>query len=108
VGALRSASSPWVFVGAVTRSASADGCIDEHMDVWDLDGTHLASALQLRLDRMERSSTVSMGGRFGARLLDHGRRWNGDRLSVSTPAVSIARRRDAGPRQFDVARVKQV
>jgi acyl-CoA thioesterase len=48
---LRSASSPWVLVRAVTRSASADGWIDEHIDVWGLDGTHLASALQLRLVR---------------------------------------------------------
>jgi acyl-CoA thioesterase len=50
--ALRSASSPWVLVQAVTRSASADGWIDEHIDVWGIDGTHLASALQLRLVRV--------------------------------------------------------
>jgi acyl-CoA thioesterase len=48
---LRSASSPWVLVRAVTRSASADGWIDEHIDVWGIDGTHLASGLQLRLVR---------------------------------------------------------
>ena len=35
--ALRSASSPWVLVVAVTRSASADGWIDEHIDVWGID-----------------------------------------------------------------------
>ena len=45
---LRSASSPWVLVRAVTRSASADGWIDEQLDVWGIDGTHLASALPLR------------------------------------------------------------
>jgi acyl-CoA thioesterase len=49
--ALRSASSPWVLVRAVTRSASADGWIDEHIDVWGIDSTHLGSALQLRLVR---------------------------------------------------------
>jgi hypothetical protein len=40
-----------VLIRAVTRSASTDGWIDEHIDVWGIDGTHLASALQLRLVR---------------------------------------------------------
>ena len=42
-----------VLVRAVTRSASADGWMDEQIDVWGIDGTHLASALQLRLVRAE-------------------------------------------------------
>ena len=48
---LRSASSPWVLVRAITRSARPDGWLDEQIDVWGLDATHLASAQQLRLVR---------------------------------------------------------
>jgi hypothetical protein len=43
------ASSPWVLVRATTRSATASGWIDEVIDAWGPDGTHLASAHQLRV-----------------------------------------------------------
>jgi acyl-CoA thioesterase len=48
---LRSASSPWALVRAITRSATPDGWLDEQIDVWGLDATHLASAQQLRIVR---------------------------------------------------------
>jgi acyl-coenzyme A thioesterase PaaI-like protein len=46
---LRDAESPWVLVRATTRSSSPEGWIDEQIDVWGTDGTHLASAQQLRV-----------------------------------------------------------
>lgn len=47
--ALAEARSPWVLVRATTRAATAGGWIDEALDVWGADGTHLASSHQLRL-----------------------------------------------------------
>ena len=45
---LESATSPWILLHAVTTSATADGWLHEHLDAWSPDGTHLASADQLR------------------------------------------------------------
>jgi hypothetical protein len=42
------ATSPWALLHAVTISATADGWVHEHLDAWGPDGTHLASADQLR------------------------------------------------------------
>ena len=39
---------PSIFV-ATTLAASSDGWVDERIDVWGLDGRHLASAQQLRV-----------------------------------------------------------
>lgn len=47
--ALAEAESPWVLLRARTTSASADGWIDEQMDVWDPAGRHLGSGHQLRV-----------------------------------------------------------
>lgn len=47
--ALAHAASPWVLVRATTRAATADGWIDEAVDVWGADGAHLAASHQLRL-----------------------------------------------------------
>lgn len=43
-------TSPWVLLQARTLAAH-DGWVDEHIDAWDLDGTHLGSAHQLRFVR---------------------------------------------------------
>lgn len=43
-------TSPWVLLRAGTLAAQ-DGWIDEHIDAWDVDGTHLGSARQLRIVR---------------------------------------------------------
>lgn len=43
-------TSPWVLLQARTVAASG-GWIDEHIDAWDVDGTHLASGHQLRVLR---------------------------------------------------------
>lgn len=43
-------SSPWVLLHACTVAAHG-GWIDERIDAWDLDGSHLASASQLRVVR---------------------------------------------------------
>ncbi|MGH9290703.1 MAG: acyl-CoA thioesterase [Acidimicrobiales bacterium] len=48
---IRTASSPWTLIRATTRSATPDGWIDERIDVWGPDATHLASAQQLRVVR---------------------------------------------------------
>lgn len=40
--------SPWILLHARTRHVS-DGWVDELIDAWDLGGTHLAAASQLRL-----------------------------------------------------------
>ncbi|MFD0381888.1 thioesterase family protein [Streptomyces stramineus] len=45
------AASPWILLRATTRSASADGWVDEQLDAWGPDGTHLGSARQLRVVR---------------------------------------------------------
>jgi Thioesterase-like superfamily len=47
-GDLRRASSPWILLRASTTWVSADGWLNEHLDAWDPEGTHLASADQLR------------------------------------------------------------
>jgi len=41
-------TSPWILLHAVTISATSDGWLHEHLDAWDPNGTHLASADQLR------------------------------------------------------------
>lgn len=46
---LADARSPWVLVRATTRAARGDGWVDEVIDVWGADGTHLAGAHQLRV-----------------------------------------------------------
>ncbi|QGG94342.1 acyl-CoA thioesterase domain-containing protein [Actinomarinicola tropica] len=46
---LAGAHSPWVLVRATTRAAHDDGWVDEVIDVWGADGTHLAGAHQLRV-----------------------------------------------------------
>jgi hypothetical protein len=43
------ARSPWVLLRAVTRAVTASGWIDEVIDAWSPDGTHLGSAHQLRV-----------------------------------------------------------
>lgn len=40
--------SPWTLLHARTTWATADGWLEEHIDAWDPDGVHLASAHQLR------------------------------------------------------------
>lgn len=47
--ALAEAQSPWVLLRARTTAASADGWIDEQLDVWDPAGRHLGSGHQLRV-----------------------------------------------------------
>ncbi|MDY7101615.1 MAG: thioesterase family protein [Actinomycetota bacterium] len=42
-------SSPWVLLRARSVSATADGWVDERIDLWSPDGIHLASADQTRL-----------------------------------------------------------
>ncbi|WTN46276.1 thioesterase family protein [Streptomyces sp. NBC_00631] len=42
-------TSPWVLVRSRTVRAEAGGWVTESIDAWDLEGTHLASAQQLRL-----------------------------------------------------------
>lgn len=43
-------TSPWILLDA-RSNVSADGWIDESLDAWAPDGTHLASAAQLRVAR---------------------------------------------------------
>ena len=43
------AASPWVLLRATTTSVSPDGWVIEHIDLWDVEGQHLAAADQLRL-----------------------------------------------------------
>ncbi|WP_234365895.1 thioesterase family protein [Streptomyces albireticuli] len=52
-GNLARAESPWILLRARTRSASADGWVDEQIDAWGPDGTHLGSAQQLRVVRTD-------------------------------------------------------
>jgi hypothetical protein len=47
--AVRRATSPWVLLRARTDLAPGDGWCSERLDLWAPDGTHLASATQLRL-----------------------------------------------------------
>lgn len=49
--ALATASSPWLLLRARTPAASADGWVDEYIDAWGPDGSHLGSARQLRVVR---------------------------------------------------------
>jgi acyl-CoA thioesterase len=48
-GRLGTTDSPWVLLRARSSRASADGWLQEDIDAWAPDGTHLASARQLRL-----------------------------------------------------------
>ncbi|WP_424890820.1 thioesterase family protein [Streptomyces sp. XH2] len=48
---LAQASSPWILLRARTRSATAEGWVDEEIDAWGRDGAHLGSAQQLRIVR---------------------------------------------------------
>ncbi|MFJ8098282.1 thioesterase family protein [Streptomyces griseofuscus] len=48
---LAGAVSPWVLLRATTLAASPDGWVDEQIDAWGPDGTHLGSAHQLRVVR---------------------------------------------------------
>lgn len=52
-GNLARADSPWMLLRARTRTASADGWVDEEIDAWGPDGTHLGSAQQLRVVRTD-------------------------------------------------------
>jgi hypothetical protein len=45
------APSPWVLLSARTDVATGSGWLSEHIDAWDLDGRHLATARQLRVVR---------------------------------------------------------
>ena len=47
--AVATATSPWVLLRARTDLAVGDGWCSERLDAWAHDGTHLASATQLRL-----------------------------------------------------------
>lgn len=49
--ALTLASSPWALLHARTTSATADGWINEEIDLWSPDGGHLGNASQLRVLR---------------------------------------------------------
>jgi hypothetical protein len=44
-------SSPWILLRARTLAASPSGWVDEQIDAWGRDGTHLGTAHQLRLVR---------------------------------------------------------
>ena len=48
---LATASSPWILLRARTLAASAGGWIDEQIETWGPDGTHLGTAHQLRVVR---------------------------------------------------------
>ncbi|MEW2621358.1 thioesterase family protein [Streptomyces sp. NPDC048106] len=48
---LAGASSRWILLRATTRAAGPDGWVDEQIDAWGADGTHLGSAHQLRVVR---------------------------------------------------------
>jgi hypothetical protein len=47
--AVRSATSPWVLIRTRTDLAVGDGWCSDRLDAWAPDGSHLASATQLRL-----------------------------------------------------------
>ncbi len=47
--AVQAATSPWVLLRARTDQAAGDGWTSERLDAWAPDGTHLATATQLRL-----------------------------------------------------------
>lgn len=47
--AARSATSPWVLIRCRTAVGAADGWTTDRLDAWSPDGTHLATAHQLRL-----------------------------------------------------------
>jgi hypothetical protein len=42
-------TSPWVLIRARSTSVTADGWVDERIDLWSPDGRHLAAANQSRL-----------------------------------------------------------
>lgn len=44
-------SSPWVLISAHTRNAPGDGWLFEDFDAWTEDGTHIATARQIRIIR---------------------------------------------------------
>lgn len=46
---VRAATSPWVLLRARTDQAAGDGWTSERLDAWAPDGTHLATATQLRV-----------------------------------------------------------
>ncbi|WP_303246576.1 thioesterase family protein [Streptomyces sp. NA04227] len=48
---LATATSPWILLRASTLAATSGGWIDEQIDAWGLDGTHLGTAHQLRVVR---------------------------------------------------------
>ncbi|WP_078571640.1 thioesterase family protein [Streptomyces somaliensis] len=48
---LAGASSPWVLLRARTLAATPGGWVDEQIDAWGPDGTHLGTAHQLRVVR---------------------------------------------------------
>lgn len=52
---LRRVASPWVLLHAKTTCASRDGWIHEHLEAWDIAGTHLATAQQTRVTRQLRA-----------------------------------------------------
>jgi acyl-CoA thioesterase len=49
LSAARSAPSPWVLIRCHTDLGAADGWCTDRLDAWSPDGTHLATAHQLRL-----------------------------------------------------------
>ena len=49
--ALTRTSSPWALLHARTTSATADGWVNEEIDLWSPDGGHLGNASQLRVLR---------------------------------------------------------
>ena len=46
---IASSSSPWVLLRATSDAVAADGWVNERIDAWGPDGTHLGGAHQLRV-----------------------------------------------------------
>jgi hypothetical protein len=53
------AASPWVLLHARTRWADTDAWLEEQIEAWAPDGTHLGSASQLRLVRVPSARSPS-------------------------------------------------